>query len=69
MLEKNPTLEQATIESTLKSTALPIPQDASMEIWDRTPTGWGWVTVSWGGLEATGSGLIQADAAITAVPP
>jgi len=71
MLEKNPTLNQATIESIMKSTALPIPQYTSMVVWDRIPTYpyWGWVTMSWGGPEATGSGLIQADAAVVAVPP
>jgi subtilisin family serine protease len=70
MLEKNPSLNQATIESIMKSTALTIPYETSMVIWDRidTPPYWGWVTVSWGGAEATGSGLIQADAAVTATP-
>jgi len=70
MLQKNPTLNQAIIESIMKSTALPIPQYTSMVVWDRIPTYpyWGWVTISWGGPEATGSGLIRADAAVAAVP-
>jgi hypothetical protein len=69
MLEKNPSLDQATIESIMKSTALAIPYETSMVIWDRidTPPYWGWVTVSWGKSEATGAGLIQADAAVGAV--
>ena len=65
MLEKNPTLDQGQIESTLKGTALNIPA-GSMEIFDLSPT-MGWYTYSWG-TNATGSGLIQADAALTAVP-
>jgi len=75
MLQKNPSLNQATIESIIKSTALPIPQDTSMEVWDRSPEypyPWTWITMSWGGPEATGSGLIQADAAVAevaAAPP
>lgn len=67
MLEKNPTLDQTSIENIIKSTALPIPP-GSMVIFGRTVTGWGWVTVLWGGPEATGAGLIQADAAVAAVP-
>jgi len=39
-----------------------------MLIYDLTPTGWDWVKISWGGPEATGAGLIQADKAIKAVP-
>jgi subtilisin family serine protease len=66
MLEKNPTLMQAEVEEIIKGTALSIPQHTSMVIWDRIPTPpyWGWVTVSWGESEATGAGLIQADAAV-----
>jgi subtilisin family serine protease len=66
MLEKNPTLTQTEVESILKSTALPIPS-GSMTIYDISPAP-GWYTMTWGGSEATGSGLIQADAAIGAVP-
>jgi subtilisin family serine protease len=67
MLEKNPTLTQTEVESTLKSTALPIPP-GSMTIYDISPTP-GWYTMTWGAPEATGSGLIQADVAIDAVTP
>jgi subtilisin family serine protease len=64
MLEKNPTLDQGQVESILKGTALNIPA-GSMSIFDLTPT-MDWYTYSWG-TNATGSGLIQADAALTAV--
>jgi subtilisin family serine protease len=66
MLEKNPTLNQGTVESIMKSTALPIPP-GSMLIYDISPAP-GWYTMTWG-ADATGSGLIQADAAVAAVPP
>jgi subtilisin family serine protease len=63
MLEKNPDLTQAEVESILKSTALPI-MPGSMEIYDLSPT-MGWYTYSWG-EDATGEGLIQADDAVAA---
>ncbi|MEM2930508.1 MAG: S8 family serine peptidase [Thermoproteota archaeon] len=68
MLEKNPSLTQTEVENIITSTALPIPQ-GTLVIWSSisTPPYWGSVTVSWGGLEATGAGLIQADAAVEAV--
>jgi subtilisin family serine protease len=68
MLQKNPTLTQAEVESTMKSTALPI-APGSMTVWDLSPTQ-DFYTYSWGS-DATGSGLIQADAAVAAVslPP
>jgi len=68
ILDKNPTLTQATVESIIKSTALPIPQNTSMMVYDISPSP-GWYTYSWGGPEATGSGLIQSDAAVAATPP
>jgi subtilisin family serine protease len=61
MLQKNPALTQAQVESKLKLTALPI-APGSMTVWDLSPTQ-GWYTYSWG-ADATGSGLIQADAAL-----
>ena len=64
MLEKNPTLDQGQVESILKTTALNIPA-GSMDIWNLSPTQ-GWYTYSWG-TDATGSGLVQADAALAAV--
>ena len=64
MLEKNPTLNQMQVESILKFTALDIPA-GSMDIFDLSPVE-GWYTYTWG-TDATGSGLIQADAALAAV--
>jgi len=65
MLEKNADLDQYQIESILKDTALPIPA-GSMDVFDLSPV-MGWYTYSWGD-DATGSGLIQADAALDAIP-
>ncbi len=65
MLEKNPDLEQAFIETTLESTALPIPP-GSMQVWDLFPTQ-GFYTYTWSS-NATGSGLVQAKAALIATP-
>jgi len=64
MLEKNPALAQGQIESILKSTALDIPA-GSMTIFDLSPTQ-GWYEYSWG-TDATGSGLVQANAALAAI--
>jgi subtilisin family serine protease len=64
MLEKDPMLNQGAIESALKSTALPIP-DGSMDIFDLSPE-MGWYTYSWG-ADATGAGLVQADAALDSI--
>lgn len=63
MLEKNPTLNQVQVESILKTTALDIPA-GSAYIFDYDH----WATISWG-ADATGSGLVQADAAVSATPP
>jgi len=65
MLEKDPTLNQATVESIMKSTALTIPA-GSMSVYDISPAP-GYYTYTWG-ADATGSGLIQADTAIAAIP-
>jgi subtilisin family serine protease len=65
MLEKNPTMAQTQVESILKSTALHIP-DGSMQIWDLSPSQ-NWYTYEWG-ANATGMGLVLADAAIGDVP-
>ena len=64
MLEKDPGLTQTEVESILKLTALPIPA-GSMEIFDLSPTQ-GWYTYDWGD-DATGAGLVQADAALGAI--
>jgi subtilisin family serine protease len=63
LLQCDPTLTQGEVESILKSTALPI-APGSMTVWDLSPVQ-GWYTYSWG-TDATGSGLVQADAAVAA---
>ncbi len=65
MLEKDETLTQSQAENILKSTALPIPP-GSMTIYDLSPTE-KFYTYTWG-ADATGSGLVQTDAALTATP-
>jgi subtilisin family serine protease len=69
MLEKNPALTQAQVESILKSTALPIPAGfgGDLRITGFFDTG-GIVDPQIWGADATGSGLIQVDAAIAATP-
>lgn len=62
MLEKNPSLTQAEVESILKSTALAIPAPAT-----GGDVAIGLASQTWG-ADATGSGLIQVDAAIAATP-
>jgi hypothetical protein len=71
MLEKNPSLTQAQIESILKSTALPLAASGSRTIFDfSTPE----AIVSWdtdcGGTpcDAVGAGVMQADAALSGTP-
>ena len=64
MLEKNPALTQAEVESILKSTALPIPPGSGGDI---QITG-NFTDLQIWGANATGSGLIQADAAVAATP-
>jgi subtilisin family serine protease len=64
MLEKNPSLTQAQVEAILKATALPIPPgfggDVNITGNFTDPQVWG--------ANATGSGLVQADAAVAATP-
>ncbi len=63
MLEKDPTLSAAEAESILEDTALAIPAGSAV-----VNDGSGrMVTFTWG-VDATGSGLAQADAALAAVP-
>ena len=59
MLENNPGLSQAQIEDILKDTALDIPPGEGGSVVSGPQT--------WGN-DATGSGLVQADAAIDAIP-
>ncbi len=65
MLQKDKTLTQSEVEVILKSTTLPIPSVGSIQVWNITSAAFD--LISWGS-DATGSGLIQADAAVAAVP-
>jgi len=65
MLQKNNALTQSQVETILETTALPIPP-GTMTVYDLSPS-LGWYTYSWS-TDATGSGLVLADAAVTAVP-
>jgi hypothetical protein len=71
MLEQNPNLTQAQVESLLKSTALVLPNTGSRDIWDNTAA----ATITWdtdcgvlGPCDPVGAGVLQADAALAAVP-
>jgi hypothetical protein len=70
MLQKNPNLTQAQVESIMKSTALPLATSGSRDIFDFDHPG----TITWdtdcGGTpcNAVGAGVIQADAALNATP-
>ena len=70
MLQKNPALTQAEVESILKGSALPIPAAGSRDFFDFSEPG----SVSWDEdcegtpCNAVGAGLVQADAALTATP-
>ena len=71
MLQKNPALKQADVESILKANALPISGVDSRSIFDFDHP----ATITWdddcGGTpcDAVGAGLIQADAAVGAAGP
>lgn len=66
MLEKNPGLTQGQVSSILKGSALAIPA-GSAQVWNPFAATPGFETVSWG-ADATGSGLVQADAALADTP-
>jgi subtilisin family serine protease len=78
MLQKNPTLTQAQIESILKATALAMPAVGSRQVFDPfvPPPQGPIVTITWDtfceppaqACDAVGSGLIRADAALAATP-
>ncbi len=65
MLEKDSSLNQAQIESIIKSTALHL-LPGSATVYDLSPTP-GYYTYSWN-ADAIGAGLIQVDVAIAAIP-
>lgn len=70
LLEKDPSLTQAQVESILKSTALTIPDDDSRTILDNTAV----ATISWDTdcegtpCDPVGAGLLQVDAAVNSIP-
>ncbi len=70
MLQKNPSLGQAQVESILKSSALPMPSSGSQVVFDIAQI----VTITWdtncGGnpCDPVGAGVLQADAALAATP-
>jgi len=61
LLEENPLLTQAQVESILKGTALPIPP-GNATVYDLSPVP-GFYTYTWG-TNATGAGLLQVGAAL-----
>jgi subtilisin family serine protease len=71
MLEKNSSLSQAQVESILKASALAVPAAGAQLVFDFdhfANIGWDNTCGALGACDAVGSGLIQADAAITATP-
>jgi subtilisin family serine protease len=71
MLQKNPALTQAQIEAILKSTALPLPAADSRLVFDFDHFAnilWDTSCGALGACDAVGSGVVQADKAIAAVP-
>lgn len=71
MLQKNPSLAQAQVESILKSTALAMPAVGSRLVFDFdhfTNIVWDNDCAALGACDAVGSGLIRADAALGATP-
>ncbi|MBN1833220.1 MAG: S8 family serine peptidase [Deltaproteobacteria bacterium] len=68
MLQANPTLTQADVETILRSTADPLPFASAKDVADPV---YGLIVVEWGGdgLDAVGAGLVQADAAVDDVLP
>jgi subtilisin family serine protease len=71
MLQKNPSLGQAQVESILKSTALAIPAVGSRQVFDFDHFAdivWDNDCAALGACDAVGSGLVRADAALAATP-
>jgi subtilisin family serine protease len=62
MLQQNPSLSPADVETRMENTALPIAA-GSASIWDPFLATPGWHAYTWG-TDATGAGLLQADAAL-----
>jgi subtilisin family serine protease len=71
MLQKNPKMKQAQVESILKSTAMPIPAVGSRLVYDFsqfTDIVWDTSCGALGACDAVGRGLVSADAALAATP-
>jgi subtilisin family serine protease len=70
IMQKNPALTQAQVESILKSTALPLPPSGSRAIFDFDhPAVISWDTDCDGTpCDAVGAGVLRADAALAATP-
>jgi len=70
MLEMNPALTPAQVQSIMRATALSIPSSGSQAIWDNTaPATMTWDTDCDGvPCDPVGAGLVMADAAVAAVP-
>jgi subtilisin family serine protease len=70
IMQKNPNLTQAQVESILKSTALPLAASGSRNIFDFDHA----ATITWDTdcngtpCDAVGAGVLQADAALSATP-
>lgn len=63
MLQLNPTLTPGEVEAILKDTADPIPFAGGQFVYDPN-IGMQWITWGFDGLDAVGSGLLQADAVV-----
>jgi subtilisin family serine protease len=71
MLQKNPTLTQAQVEAILKATALFVPMNGNRWVFDFdhfATIGWD-IDCNGAPCDPVGAGLVQADAAVGAVPP
>jgi subtilisin family serine protease len=72
LLQKDPTLVQAQVEQILRDSAIPMPDTASVEIWDNTiPATITWDTyceLSEMACDPVGFGLMQADEALGLLP-
>jgi len=74
LLEEDPSLTQDDVAQLLTSTALPLPSTGSAVVHDGSPVDPAWVDVSWdtdcSGVpcDPVGAGLVQAAAALAAIP-
>ena len=70
MLEKNPSLTQAQVQSIMRSTALALPASGSRDIFDFDHA----ATITWdtdcdgAACDPVGHGVLQADDALSATP-